>query len=85
LEVLLQHSRFFKQIIQYSDITPGTLVPFVTRKLKVLLQHSRFFKQIIQYSDITPGRQEGVQRLSIHQPGCNTCASHMEACPVDPH
>ncbi|KRX25334.1 hypothetical protein T07_6165 [Trichinella nelsoni] len=23
LEVLLQHSRFFKQIIQYSDITPG--------------------------------------------------------------
>ncbi|KRY42880.1 hypothetical protein T03_4198 [Trichinella britovi] len=24
LEVLLQHSRFFKQIIQYSDITPGT-------------------------------------------------------------
>ncbi|KRY27217.1 hypothetical protein T03_4522 [Trichinella britovi] len=25
LEVLQQHSRFFKQIIQYSDITPGSL------------------------------------------------------------
>ncbi|KRX35015.1 hypothetical protein T05_12967 [Trichinella murrelli] len=25
LEALLQHSRFLKQIIQYSDITPGTL------------------------------------------------------------
>ncbi|KRX68135.1 hypothetical protein T09_353 [Trichinella sp. T9] len=24
LKVLLQHSRFFKQIIQYSDITPGS-------------------------------------------------------------
>ncbi|KRY02914.1 hypothetical protein T01_12798 [Trichinella spiralis] len=24
LEVLLQHSRFFKQIIQYSDIAPGS-------------------------------------------------------------
>ncbi|KRZ57106.1 hypothetical protein T02_8846 [Trichinella nativa] len=24
LEVLQQHSRFFKQIIQYSNITPGS-------------------------------------------------------------
>ncbi|KRY33001.1 hypothetical protein T01_11445, partial [Trichinella spiralis] len=32
LEVLLQHSRFFKQIIQYSDITPGKVTAVINRK-----------------------------------------------------
>ncbi|KRX35639.1 hypothetical protein T05_5078 [Trichinella murrelli] len=52
LEVLLQHSRFFKQIIQYSDITPGIHEGRVYNLKRTNMEDKQWVCR--RYSDITP-------------------------------